>query len=136
MPAALEDHGVAEREQLRIPGGAVRGKADVVPPGDDDTPFSLNTPKKKKPKPGGKKGRRPKAMRSHGLVIAGGYDVGLPPNCAARYAELFPFGDTVVLEGSGHAPWVDRPDRFREVVNAFLARRGDPDGPGERGLPG
>jgi pimeloyl-ACP methyl ester carboxylesterase len=54
------------------------------------------------------------------LFVAGGYDVGLPPNRAAEYANLFHQAELAVQPGAGHFPWVDDPDRFTSTVAAFL----------------
>lgn len=56
------------------------------------------------------------------LLVAGEYDVALPPRCATNYAGMFPDGRTVVLRGCGHHPWRDHPARFRQVISHFLAR--------------
>jgi pimeloyl-ACP methyl ester carboxylesterase len=49
-------------------------------------------------------------------LIAGQYDVGLPPKNAAEYAALFPRGKLVVIPGGGHYPWRDDPDAFEAAV--------------------
>jgi pimeloyl-ACP methyl ester carboxylesterase len=41
------------------------------------------------------------------LLVAGEYDVALPPSRAAEYADLFPGGRLVVQPGAGHFPWQD-----------------------------
>jgi pimeloyl-ACP methyl ester carboxylesterase len=55
------------------------------------------------------------------LLIAGGYDVSLPPERAAEYANLFPLGELAVLAGGGHYPWLDNPDWFVRTLTGFLA---------------
>ena len=54
------------------------------------------------------------------LVIAGAEDclTGLAPVTAL--ARLFPTGECVVIEGSGHYPWVEQPAAFRGAIDAFL----------------
>jgi pimeloyl-ACP methyl ester carboxylesterase len=54
------------------------------------------------------------------LLVAGEYDVALPPGCAAEYAALFPRAELVVQPGGGHYPWLDDPDRFVRTLAAFL----------------
>jgi pimeloyl-ACP methyl ester carboxylesterase len=54
------------------------------------------------------------------LLLAGEYDVGLPPKCAADYAGLFPAAELVVQPGGGHFPWLDDPAWFAESVAGFL----------------
>jgi pimeloyl-ACP methyl ester carboxylesterase len=54
------------------------------------------------------------------LLVAGEYDVGLPPKRAAEYAGLFPQAELVVAPGSGHFPWLDEPAWFARTVTEFL----------------
>ncbi len=54
------------------------------------------------------------------LVLAGGWDLGNPPRVMARVADLFCHGRFVVQPQAGHFPWVDDPDRFRELAASFL----------------
>ena len=54
------------------------------------------------------------------LILAGEYDVGLPPKRAAEYATLFPDAQTVVQPRAGHYPWLDDPVRFADSVRRFL----------------
>jgi pimeloyl-ACP methyl ester carboxylesterase len=53
-------------------------------------------------------------------VVAGEFDVGLPPSSAARYAALFGSARLAVQEGAGHYPWLDDPARFVDIVMGFL----------------
>jgi pimeloyl-ACP methyl ester carboxylesterase len=54
------------------------------------------------------------------LVVAGRFDVALPPASAAEYAELFPEGELFVAPHAGHSPWLDDPVRFTDEVARFL----------------
>jgi pimeloyl-ACP methyl ester carboxylesterase len=54
------------------------------------------------------------------LVIAGGYDVALPPECAAEYAGLFGQAELAVQPGGGHSPWLDDPEWFVRTLTRFL----------------
>ena len=54
------------------------------------------------------------------LVVAGQFDVALPPARAAEYAELFPQGRLFVTSEAGHSPWLDDPRRFVDEVVGFL----------------
>ena len=54
------------------------------------------------------------------LLVAGEYDVGLPPKCAAEYAALFPSARLAVQPGGGHFPWLDDPAWFVPTVAGFL----------------
>lgn len=54
------------------------------------------------------------------LVIAGEYDLGLPPRCAAEFTALFPRGRLVIQPRGGHFGWLDDPDWFVRTVTEFL----------------
>lgn len=54
------------------------------------------------------------------LLVAGEFDVALPPRRAAEYADLFHAGELVVQPGAGHYPWLDDPERFVRTVTGFL----------------
>ena len=55
------------------------------------------------------------------LVVAGEYDVALPPKRAAEYAGLFPRAELAVLPGGGHTPWRDDPGWVVQTLRAFLS---------------
>jgi pimeloyl-ACP methyl ester carboxylesterase len=54
------------------------------------------------------------------LLVAGEYDVALPPNPAAEYAGLFPRAELAVQPGGGHSPWLDDPEWFRKTMAGFM----------------
>jgi pimeloyl-ACP methyl ester carboxylesterase len=54
------------------------------------------------------------------LLLAGEYDVALPPACAAGYARLFRQAELAVQPGAGHVPWLDDPAWFTRAVVRFL----------------
>jgi pimeloyl-ACP methyl ester carboxylesterase len=54
------------------------------------------------------------------LLVAGGYDVALPPACAAGYARLLPRTELAVQPGGGHFPWLDDPGWFVRTAAGFL----------------
>ncbi len=56
------------------------------------------------------------------LVLAGQYDVGLPPKTATAYAALFPQAELAIQPAAGHYPWLDDPTSFTQTLAAFLAR--------------
>jgi proline iminopeptidase len=56
------------------------------------------------------------------LVIHGDRDF-IPVGSSATWARAFPSGRLLVIEGSSHSPFEDRPDRFFPAVLGFL--RGD-----------
>ena len=54
------------------------------------------------------------------LLLAGRHDVFCPPFQAERIAKWAPAARLVVLEDSGHLPWVEEPDAFVAAVRAWL----------------
>lgn len=54
------------------------------------------------------------------LLLAGEYDVGLPPPNAAEYAGLFERAELAVQPGAGRFPWLDDPAWFTQTLAAFL----------------
>jgi len=54
------------------------------------------------------------------LLVAGEYDVELPPRCAAEYADLFPQAELAVQPGGGHFPWLDDPQSLVRTVRRFM----------------
>ena len=59
-------------------------------------------------------------LRAPVLLVAGEYDVALPPKCAAAYAGLFRQAELVVQPGGGHYPWLDDPEWFARTLAGFL----------------
>jgi pimeloyl-ACP methyl ester carboxylesterase len=58
-------------------------------------------------------------LRAPVLLVAGEYDVALPPKRAAEYAGLFPQAELAVQPGGGHVPWLDDPDWFVQTLAGF-----------------
>lgn len=58
------------------------------------------------------------------LVIAGAQDTITGVRPVVAVADLFPYGRAVVIEQSGHNPWVEQPAAFRAAVDPFLAQPG------------
>lgn len=54
------------------------------------------------------------------LLVAGGYEVALPPKCAAEYASLFPHAELTVQPGGSHFAWLDGREWFLQTVTTFL----------------
>jgi pimeloyl-ACP methyl ester carboxylesterase len=54
------------------------------------------------------------------LLVAGEYDVALPPKCAAEYAGLFGQAELAVQPGGGHYPWLDDPQWLVRILVGFL----------------
>jgi proline-specific peptidase len=61
------------------------------------------------------------------LLVAGEYDVALPPDRAVEYAGLFPSSRLAVQPGGGHFPWLDDPGAFVRSVVASSAETGRAD---------
>jgi pimeloyl-ACP methyl ester carboxylesterase len=64
------------------------------------------------------------------LVCVGDRDPGTPVEASREIVEALPagVGRLAVLEGVGHFPWLDAPDRYWPVIEEFVAtagRRGD-----------
>ncbi len=59
-------------------------------------------------------------LRARVLVVAGDYDVALPPKCAAEYAGLCGQAELAVQPGGGHFPWLDNPEWFVQTLTEFL----------------
>ena len=55
-------------------------------------------------------------LRARVLLVAGEYDVALPPKCAAEYAGLFGQAELAVQPGGGHFPWLDNPQWFVQTL--------------------
>jgi pimeloyl-ACP methyl ester carboxylesterase len=54
------------------------------------------------------------------LLVAGEYDVGLPPKRAVEYASVFPHAELAVALGGGHFPWLDDPESLVQTLAGFL----------------
>ncbi len=57
------------------------------------------------------------------LLVWGERDRIVPPAQGERLAGVLPHARFVVLEGAGHACYLDRPDEFHEHLLAFLSQR-------------
>lgn len=55
------------------------------------------------------------------LVVSGSLDVITPPSGGRKLADALPDARFVLLDGVGHFPWVDGPERFADAVETFLA---------------
>jgi proline iminopeptidase len=62
------------------------------------------------------------AVRCPALVVSGRYDTQCPPRWSELIHERIAGSELVRFERSGHFPFEEEPERFREVVAAFLAR--------------
>jgi proline iminopeptidase len=56
------------------------------------------------------------------LVITGRYDMNVAPLTAWRMAHAIPGAQLVFFEKSGHLPAYEEPDKYLQVLEAFLKR--------------
>jgi pimeloyl-ACP methyl ester carboxylesterase len=56
------------------------------------------------------------------LVVAGRHDPEAPLACSEEIAAGIPDAKLVIFEESGHYPYLEEPERFSDVVTAFLNR--------------
>ena len=56
------------------------------------------------------------------LAIGAELDRAIPPEAARRIAITAPNGELLMLEGCGHFPFAEAPDRYWEAVEAWLLR--------------
>jgi pimeloyl-ACP methyl ester carboxylesterase len=54
------------------------------------------------------------------LIVWGREDRIVPAGCGEQYRRLLPAATLTVLEGCGHQPPLEQPDRFARLVTAFL----------------
>ena len=55
------------------------------------------------------------------LIVAGRNDLIVPPQDALEWARLLPHAQTVIFDGTGHCPQLERPVRFNRLLEAFLS---------------
>ena len=54
------------------------------------------------------------------LIVGGKYDVHVSPEWSRIMAEKMPNARLIMMEGSGHFPWLDEPDLFFDTLRTFL----------------
>jgi proline iminopeptidase len=54
------------------------------------------------------------------LIICGRHDVHVSPSWSEMMAERIPRSQLIMMENSGHFPWLDEPEKFFDVVQKFL----------------
>jgi len=57
------------------------------------------------------------------LVVSGAEDIVTPPEGGRRIADALKNGRFVLLDGLGHLPYVEAPERFNTVLSDFLAEQ-------------
>lgn len=60
------------------------------------------------------------------LVIFGERDPVVRPEMSAELRQLTPFAEHVTIPDTGHAPYLEDPESFGEVIEAFLTSSGRP----------
>ena len=60
------------------------------------------------------------------LAIVGEHDRATPPAAARRIADTAPRGELLVIEGTGHFPFVEAPERYWPALGEWLARTAAP----------
>ena len=58
------------------------------------------------------------------LAIGAELDRAIPPEAARRIAATAPHGELLMLEGAGHFPFAEAPERYWAGVEAWLLRTG------------
>ncbi len=56
------------------------------------------------------------------LALAGEHDRPTPPAAARRIAETAPRGELLIVEGAGHFPFAEAPERYWPALERWLAR--------------
>jgi proline iminopeptidase len=56
------------------------------------------------------------------LVIAGRFDVNVAPVFSYRLSKTIPNARFAIIEESGHMPFIEQPERFRQLVEDFIGR--------------
>jgi pimeloyl-ACP methyl ester carboxylesterase len=61
-----------------------------------------------------------RAVKAQVLVVVGSLDALTGASVGQRFVDVLPDACASVIEGAGHFPWVDQPERFAAVVRDFL----------------
>lgn len=65
------------------------------------------------------------SMKTPTCIIWGGEDDNVtPPDVANLFHELLPDSDLYWIEKCGHAPMMEHPQQFNEILDAWLQKRG------------
>jgi proline iminopeptidase len=57
------------------------------------------------------------------MVMTGRFDMNVAPIVAWKIHKAIPGSRLVVLDRSGHLPFYEEPERFKQVVEEFLEAR-------------
>ena len=67
----------------------------------------------------------PESLRMPALVLYGDHENRSRAAAARALAAQLPHGELVVIADAGHMPNLDNPQRYNEIVRAFLTRHAD-----------
>jgi proline iminopeptidase len=56
------------------------------------------------------------------LVMVGRYDTQCPPENSVRIAKALPNAELVIFERSGHFPYIEEPESYREALRHFVEK--------------
>ena len=63
-----------------------------------------------------------KGVQTPALVITGAQDTSTPPELGQALAETLPHGSFELIEGAGHFPCIEQPDKLISLVQTFLRK--------------
>lgn len=63
-------------------------------------------------------------LRLPAIAIAGSEDKSTPPDLVRETIELIPGSEFHLIRKAGHLPCVDQPERYLEILNAFIEKTG------------
>ncbi len=67
-----------------------------------------------------------KEIKSPTLLIWGNNDTITPPFVGKEFNKLIPNSELHLIDKCGHAPMMERPDEFNEILNGFLTKLNTP----------
>lgn len=67
-------------------------------------------------------------LRLPAIAIAGSEDKSTPPDLVRETIDLIPGSEFHLIRKAGHLPCVDQPERYLEILNAFIKQTGHIDG--------
>lgn len=64
--------------------------------------------------------RKLKDLKAKTLIVAGRYDGVSTPEYSIQYKQFMPQAQFEMFENSGHNPYLEEPEKFYQIFNAFL----------------
>ena len=61
-------------------------------------------------------------MKTPTAIIWGAQDSVTPPNVAEEFNSLLPNSDLYWIDKCGHAPMMEHPERFNEIMNFWMEK--------------